>query len=140
MQAGRDLKYISTTMTGCFALGGLALMVLFLADPLPCYHVSTFFVSPANFIIHFSVCCAQLFKAQGLGLVGCWSALVGFQWVTVFHSPSFCVFIFLAMPNKSPHHDVQARFFLAIHRLLSARGVLFSDDLDRYRLAKLKAT
>ncbi|KAJ8450926.1 hypothetical protein Cgig2_032551 [Carnegiea gigantea] len=78
--AGRDLKYISTTMTGCFALGGLVLM---------------------------------LFKAQGLGLVGCWSALVGFQW---------------------------ARFFLALHRLLSPRGVLFSYDLDRYRLTKLKAT
>lgn len=78
--AGRDLKYISMTMTGCFALGGLVLM---------------------------------LFKAQGLGLVGCWGALVGFQW---------------------------ARFFLALHRLLSPRGVLFSDDLDRYRLTKLKAT
>lgn len=76
--AGRDLKYISTTMTGCFALGGLVLLLV---------------------------------KAQGLGLVGCWSALVGFQW---------------------------ARFFLALRRLLSPRGVLFSEDMDRFKLAELK--
>ncbi|GAB2291764.1 Protein DETOXIFICATION 46, chloroplastic [Dionaea muscipula] len=50
---------------------------------------------------------------SGLGLPGCWCALVVFQW---------------------------ARFFLALRRILSPEGVLFSVDMDRYGLAKLKAT
>lgn len=77
--AGRDLKFISSSMTGCFALG--ALVLLFVTN-------------------------------QGLGLAGCWSALVGFQW---------------------------ARFIISLRRLLSPNGVLYSEDLDRFRIADLKA-
>ncbi|KMT00356.1 hypothetical protein BVRB_9g216650 [Beta vulgaris subsp. vulgaris] len=77
--AGRDLKFISSSMSGCFVLGALVLLLV---------------------------------KSQGLGLIGCWTALVGFQW---------------------------ARFFLALQRLLSPSGVLFSEDLLRFRLAELKA-
>lgn len=77
--AGRDLKFISLTMTGCFALGSLLLL----------------FVS-----------------SKGFGLPGCWCALVGFQW---------------------------ARFFLSLRRLISPDGVLYSEDLTRYKLEKLKA-
>ncbi|XP_074275440.1 protein DETOXIFICATION 46, chloroplastic-like [Silene latifolia] len=77
--AGRDLKFISTSMTGCFALGALVLVLV---------------------------------RSQGLGLVGCWGALVGFQW---------------------------ARFLISLGRLLSPNGVLYSEDVGRFRRAELKA-
>lgn len=76
--AGRDLRYISSSMGVCFVLGALVLLIL---------------------------------RSQGLGLVGCWSALVGFQW---------------------------ARFLLALCRLISPSGVLNSEDMTRFRLAELK--
>ncbi|KAB5541490.1 hypothetical protein DKX38_014464 [Salix brachista] len=76
--AGRDLRFLSFSMTGCFSLGAVALM---------------------------------LFSSRGYGLPGCWYALVGFQW---------------------------ARFFLSLRRLLSLDGVLFSKDLSRYEMEKLK--
>ncbi|KAL9244977.1 hypothetical protein vseg_018689 [Gypsophila vaccaria] len=78
--AGRDLKFISTSMFVCFALGALVLLFV---------------------------------RTQGLGLVGCWAALVGFQW---------------------------ARFLISVRRLLSPDGVLYSDDVSRFRCAELKAT
>ncbi|CAL5333592.1 unnamed protein product [Camellia sinensis] len=80
--AGRDLKFISLTMTGCFGLGSLLLLLV---------------------------------SSRGYGLPGCWCALVGFQW---------------------------ARFILALRRLISPDGVLFSDDLMRfsnYNMGKPKA-
>ncbi|CAN6900949.1 hypothetical protein Bca4012_096324 [Brassica carinata] len=76
--AGRDLRYISLTMTGCFAVAGLVVMLL---------------------------------SNGGFGLRGCWYALVGFQW---------------------------ARFSLALIRLLSRDGVLYSEDTSRYA-EKVKA-
>ncbi|KAK9677806.1 hypothetical protein RND81_11G168800 [Saponaria officinalis] len=78
--AGRDLKFISTSMFVCFALGALVLLFV---------------------------------RSQGLGLVGCWAALVGFQW---------------------------ARFLISLRRLLSPDGVLYSEDVSRFRFAELKAT
>ncbi|XP_010690777.2 protein DETOXIFICATION 46, chloroplastic [Beta vulgaris subsp. vulgaris] len=77
--AGRDLKFISTSMGACFTFGALVLLIV---------------------------------KSQGLGLVGCWSALVGFQW---------------------------ARFLISLRRILSPSGVLYSEDLDLSRLVELKA-
>ncbi|KAJ4890882.1 hypothetical protein Rs2_30630 [Raphanus sativus] len=76
--AGRDLRYISLSMTGCFAVAGLVVMLL---------------------------------SNGGFGLRGCWYALVGFQW---------------------------ARFSLALMRLLSRDGVLYSEDTSRYA-EKVKA-
>ncbi|KAJ0239204.1 Protein DETOXIFICATION 46 [Hirschfeldia incana] len=76
--AGRDLRYISLSMTGCFAVAGLVVMLL---------------------------------SNGGFGLRGCWYALVGFQW---------------------------ARFCLALVRLLSPDGVLYSEDTSRYA-EKVKA-
>ncbi|XP_011047547.1 PREDICTED: MATE efflux family protein 4, chloroplastic-like [Populus euphratica] len=78
--AGRDLRFLSFSMTGCFSLGAIVLM---------------------------------LFSRRGYGLPGCWYALVGFQW---------------------------ARFFLSLRRLLSPDGILFSEDLSRYKMEKLKVT
>ncbi|KAF9684408.1 hypothetical protein SADUNF_Sadunf04G0115200 [Salix dunnii] len=52
-----------------------------------------------------------LARNGGYGLPGCWFALVGFQW---------------------------ARFFLNLQRLLSPDGVLYSEDMSRYNLEKLK--
>uniref|UniRef100_A0A1J3G5W8 Protein DETOXIFICATION n=1 Tax=Noccaea caerulescens TaxID=107243 RepID=A0A1J3G5W8_NOCCA len=77
--AGRDLRYISLSMTGCFAVAGLVLMLV---------------------------------SNGGFGLRGCWYALVGFQW---------------------------ARFSLALVRLLSRDGVLYSEDTSRYAAEKVKA-
>ncbi|XP_021753514.1 protein DETOXIFICATION 46, chloroplastic-like [Chenopodium quinoa] len=76
--AGRDLKFISTSMGACFVLGSFVLLLV---------------------------------RSQGLGLVGCWTALIGFQW---------------------------ARFFIALQRLLSPSGILFSEDLLRFNLSELK--
>ncbi|KAL9333302.1 hypothetical protein Peur_073441 [Populus x canadensis] len=78
--AGRDLRFLSFSMTGCFSLGSIVLM---------------------------------LFSRRGYGLPGCWYALVGFQW---------------------------ARFFLSLRRLLSPDGILFSEDLSRYKMEKVKVT
>ncbi|XP_059654078.1 protein DETOXIFICATION 46, chloroplastic-like [Cornus florida] len=77
--AGRDLKFISLTMSGCFSLGSLLLLLV---------------------------------SSRGYGLLGCWCALVGFQW---------------------------ARFFFSLRRLISPEGVLYSEDLTQYRMEKLKA-
>ncbi|VVA30428.1 PREDICTED: DETOXIFICATION [Prunus dulcis] len=77
--AGRDLKFISLSMSGCFSLGGLLLLLL---------------------------------SSRGYGLAGCWWALVAFQWT---------------------------RFFLSLQRLISPDGMLFSEDMSRYKLEKLRA-
>ncbi|KAK3006759.1 hypothetical protein RJ639_016200 [Escallonia herrerae] len=76
--AGRDLKFISLSMSGIFTLGALLLMFL---------------------------------SSRGFGLPGCWWALTGFQW---------------------------ARFSIAMRRLISPDGILYSDDLTRYQLGKLR--
>ncbi|KAM7263075.1 hypothetical protein ACFE04_000758 [Oxalis oulophora] len=80
LMAGRDLNFLSLSMSGCFSMGALVLLFL---------------------------------NSSGYGLLGCWLALVGFQW---------------------------SRFFLALSRLLSRDGVLYSEDLSRYKMEKLEAT
>ncbi|KAF7127232.1 hypothetical protein RHSIM_Rhsim11G0182400 [Rhododendron simsii] len=77
--AGRDLKFLSLSMSGCFSLGAIFLMLV---------------------------------SGRGFGLAGCWCALVGFQW---------------------------SRFFMALRRLLSPDGILYSEDLTRHQMGKLKA-
>ncbi|XP_027356141.1 protein DETOXIFICATION 46, chloroplastic [Abrus precatorius] len=76
--AGGDLKFISLSMSGCFSLGAVLLLLV---------------------------------SSKGYGLPGCWCALVGFQW---------------------------ARFFLALRRLLSPNGMLYSEE-SQFELEKLKA-
>ncbi|XWS54977.1 hypothetical protein CRYUN_Cryun10bG0135800 [Craigia yunnanensis] len=78
--AGRDLRFISFSISGCVAFGALILL---------------------------------LGSTRGYGLPGIWFALVGFQW---------------------------ARFFLALQRLLSPNGILYSEDLRRYEVKKLGAS
>ncbi|KAG6762895.1 hypothetical protein POTOM_033422 [Populus tomentosa] len=78
--AGRDLKFISLAMSGCFFTGALLLLLV---------------------------------SSSGYGLPGYWFALVGFQW---------------------------GRLFLALQRLLSPDGILFSEDLSQLELKELKAT
>ncbi|XP_010271501.1 PREDICTED: protein DETOXIFICATION 46, chloroplastic [Nelumbo nucifera] len=77
--AGRDLRFLSLSMTGCFSLGGLLLMLV---------------------------------SSRGCGLPGCWWALAGFQW---------------------------ARFSIALRRLTSPHGILYSEELNTHELEKLKA-
>ncbi|KAF7810839.1 protein DETOXIFICATION 46, chloroplastic-like [Senna tora] len=76
--AGRDLRYISLSMSGCFSMAALVLSVL----------------------------------SRRFGLQGCWLALAGFQW---------------------------ARFLMALQRVLSPNGVLYSEDFQQQKLQKLKA-
>lgn len=78
--AGRDLKFISLSMSGILSLGALLLLLL---------------------------------SSKGVGLPGCWWALAAFQW---------------------------ARFSIALHRLTSPYGVLYSEDLNRYQLGKSRTT
>ncbi|KAK8518739.1 hypothetical protein V6N13_017989 [Hibiscus sabdariffa] len=78
--AGRDLRFISSSMSGCVAFGALILPFL---------------------------------SARGFGLTGCWFALVGFQW---------------------------ARFSLALHRLLSPNGILYSEDSTLFEVKKMRAS
>ncbi|KAK7341433.1 hypothetical protein VNO80_24363 [Phaseolus coccineus] len=75
--AGRDLRYISLSMTGCFCVGSLVLWAL----------------------------------SSRFGLLGCWFSLAIFQW---------------------------ARFLMALQRLLSPKGILYSEDTGKYELLKLK--
>ncbi|MED6125743.1 Protein DETOXIFICATION 46, chloroplastic [Stylosanthes scabra] len=77
LMAGRDLKFISLSMSGCFCVGSLVLMIL----------------------------------SSRYGLQGCWLSLAGFQWV---------------------------RFSMALRRLLSPNGILYSKDFDQYKKQKLK--
>ncbi|XVF67793.1 hypothetical protein PTKIN_Ptkin10aG0150500 [Pterospermum kingtungense] len=78
--AGRDLRYISFSMNGCFVIGVLLLLLV---------------------------------NAKGYGLRGCWFALMGFQW---------------------------GRFSLALLRLLSPNGILYSEDSRQYEVNKLRAS
>ncbi|KAI5388428.1 protein DETOXIFICATION 46, chloroplastic [Lathyrus oleraceus] len=75
--AGRDLRFISLSMTGCLCGGALILLIL----------------------------CSRY------GLQGCWFSLALFQW---------------------------ARFSMALLRLLSPKGILYSEDIDHNRLQKLR--
>ncbi|KAJ4966512.1 hypothetical protein NE237_018361 [Protea cynaroides] len=77
--AGRDLRFLSLSMSGCFSLGGLLLMLVL---------------------------------SGGCGLPGCWWGLAGFQW---------------------------ARFSLALKRLTSPHGILYSEEFNQHKLEKLKA-
>ncbi|MED6151408.1 Protein DETOXIFICATION 46, chloroplastic [Stylosanthes scabra] len=77
LMAGRDLKFISLSMSGCFCVGSLVLMIL----------------------------------SSRYGLQGCWLSLAGFQWV---------------------------RFSMALRRLLSPDGILYSEGFDQYKMQKLK--
>ncbi|XP_068639926.1 protein DETOXIFICATION 46, chloroplastic [Aristolochia californica] len=79
LMAGRDLRFLSLSMTGCFLVGGLFLMAL----------------------------------SKIGGLPGCWWALAGFQW---------------------------ARFTLALQRLISSQGMLYSEEFNSHVYSKLKAS
>lgn len=76
--AGRDLKFISMSMSGIFCLGTLLLLIV---------------------------------RNSGYGLTGCWFALVAFQW---------------------------SRFLVALRRLTTPEGVLYSEDMSQYELGKVK--
>ncbi|XP_055807525.1 protein DETOXIFICATION 46, chloroplastic-like [Solanum dulcamara] len=77
--AGRDLKFISLSMSSIFVLSSIVLMLL---------------------------------SSKGLGLSGCWFALVIFQW---------------------------SRFFIALRRLTLSNGILYSEEATHNALQKLKA-
>ncbi|XP_047166009.1 protein DETOXIFICATION 46, chloroplastic-like [Vigna umbellata] len=77
--AGRDLRFISLSMTGCFCVGSLLLWAM----------------------------------SSRFGLLGCWFSLAIFQW---------------------------ARFSIALQRLLSPKGVLYSGNTDQHELRKLRTT
>ncbi|KAK6916623.1 Multi antimicrobial extrusion protein [Dillenia turbinata] len=77
--AGRDLNFISISMSGCFCFASLLLVLM---------------------------------SSRGVGLPGCWFALVAFQWT---------------------------RLSIAFRRLTSPSGILHADDLKHPRMEKPKA-
>jgi hypothetical protein len=76
LQAGRDLRFLSFSMTGCFSLGAIVLMVEFYDLVSWCFLSVSHELLVFTYFSHF-----QLFSRRGYGLPGCWYALVGFQWV-----------------------------------------------------------
>lgn len=84
----------------------------------------------------------QLVSGRGFGLAGCWCALVGFQWVTITSTPHILT-PFLICKLIWMHSffllSLQSRFFIALRRLLSPDGILYSEDLTRHQMGKLKA-
>ncbi|XP_023755878.1 protein DETOXIFICATION 46, chloroplastic [Lactuca sativa] len=78
--AGRDLRFISFSMSTIFCLGALLLMFL---------------------------------SNSGYGLPGCWWTLALFQW---------------------------SRFTIALLRLVSPNGILYSEDMSRYELGNVSTT
>ncbi|XP_042506887.1 protein DETOXIFICATION 46, chloroplastic [Macadamia integrifolia] len=77
--AGRDLRFLSLSMSGCFSLGGLLLLIV---------------------------------SSRGCGLPGCWWGLAAFQWT---------------------------RFSLALRRLTSPHGMLYSEEFNQHKLQMVKA-
>ncbi|KAL9296369.1 hypothetical protein ACSQ67_022265 [Phaseolus vulgaris] len=77
--AGRDLRFISLSMTGCFCVGSVLLWAM----------------------------------SSRFGLLGCWFSLAIFQW---------------------------ARFSIALQRILSPKGVLYSGNTEQHKLRKLRTT
>ncbi|CAI9275646.1 unnamed protein product [Lactuca saligna] len=78
--AGRDLRFISFSMSTIFCVGALLLMFL---------------------------------SNSGYGLPGCWWTLALFQW---------------------------SRFSIALLRLVSPNGILYSEDMSRYELGNVSTT
>ncbi|KAK7849852.1 protein detoxification 46 [Quercus suber] len=77
--AGRDLKFLSLSMSGCFAVGALLLLVQKYSLLFWCYNLCLLCTNKA-LLSSFS----QLVTSRGYGLPGCWFASVGFQWVRFF--------------------------------------------------------
>ncbi|KAH7575002.1 hypothetical protein JRO89_XS02G0033700 [Xanthoceras sorbifolium] len=119
--AGRDLKFLSLSMGGCFSLGALLLLVTIYILVFghsfwcPFGHVKCV-LSLLFFFFFFLSYNNQLVSNRGYGLPGCWSALVGFQWVK------------------------PARFFLAVWRLLYPNSMLHSKNSRQCQFGKQKAS
>ncbi|KAF9625054.1 hypothetical protein IFM89_017789 [Coptis chinensis] len=75
---GQDLRFLSFSMSGCFSLGFLVVLLL---------------------------------SSRCYGLPGCWWALAGFQW---------------------------ARFSIALRRLTSPNGLLYSEEFSQSPLERMK--
>lgn len=90
VQAGRDLTFISLSMSGCFSLGALLLLVeiYFLVYWRPFRKIKSLWFSFYALTILSYLSCFQLVK--GYGLPGCWFALVGFQWVRLSSQTPTC--------------------------------------------------
>ena len=89
LQAGRDLKFLSLSMSGCFSVASLVLLVqiCFLLFWCPVY---MFFSSQCiNKSPYLSF--PQLVTSRGYGLTGYWFVLIGFQWVRVTSPACICV-------------------------------------------------
>lgn len=108
VQAGRDFKFVSLAMSGCFCLGALLLLVSVYPriSVKKCTSWNYFkrssvvsfveFATVALFTWHASHLHHQLISSRGFGLPGCWCALVGFQWVNISHSLSLSVIFSLS--------------------------------------------
>lgn len=129
-------------MSGCFTLGTILLVVKIPLLNLFGVYMESFTVFPCMYIT-FLFSYYQLASSKGYGLSICWYALVGFQWVSATFPSSTCKFLFT--PNGTTFFELiylktfQARFCLALSRLLSPDGILYSENPSPHKLEKLEA-
>lgn len=139
VQAGRDLTFISLSMSGCFSLGALLLLVeiYFLVYWRPFRKIKislVFFLCINNSLLFvlFSACKRLRFAR----LLVCTCGISMGKTITpntYMQKSLICTYL---------HHQIffQGRFFLALQRLLSPSGVLQSKNMINYKPEKLKAT
>lgn len=139
VQAGRDLTFISLSMSGCFSLGALLLLVaiyfLVYWRPFRKIKISLVFVLCINNSLLYVLfpACKRIWFA---GLLVCTCGISMGKTIipnTYMQKSLICTYL---------HHQIffQGRFFLALQRLLSPSGVLQSKNMINYKLEKLKAT
>jgi hypothetical protein len=129
MQAGRDLRFLSLSMSGCFCLNALVLLVI----TFPWFtgvhsNISYQFFSNTQFT-------SMQILSSRYGLQGCWFSLAGFQWVRL--GPRIYIQFHKHILTRK-YYVYQARFLAALLRLLSPNGILYSEDIIKNELQELK--
>lgn len=84
------------------------------------------------FLLH-----CQLLSRKGFGLAGCWFTLVAFQWVKIY--THYAHHSFQIYHCTDSLFSMQSRYAVALRRLTSPNGMLYSEDSIYYEVDKLKA-
>lgn len=141
-QAGRDFKFISLSMSGCFSLGGLLLLVS-LISLLSIYQFQ-YFLSLALIPIFFLWPACKQQRIWSAWLLVCTSSIpMGKTNLFIQRLSCFQLFIYFSLLLLSginlQNIFSQGRFFFVLQRLLSPRGMLRSNDTTEFKLGRLKA-
>ncbi|MBA0586731.1 hypothetical protein Gorai_017460 [Gossypium raimondii] len=108
--AGRDLRFISLSMTGCLAFGAL--------------------IPPVEIRFLWMWLGELLVCTYGVPMGKKTKPLLDFEIRPVVSDDS----------NVEDSNFFQARFFLSLQRLLSPNGILYSEDLTQFELKDMKAS